>query len=384
MKITMGQVSSAMESPSGPLTPRRGRHRPGAAGLVLAAIIWAAGCSAQQITGGSGPLPPTSPPTGAATAVPGISAVTGSSTTGPSTAGPLPASELPAEPVHNLPVTPAVTGGLISAFVAVKGLRSSDVSGVEPGSVHYSLEVVTGVYWASARFTLSPQASFQAQVSFQDGGDTAVFSRLDGAAWAVTVGRVPWPCPTDLPPEVLGAWGMTYSEYCPLTSPTPSQLGQLIVDSSAVPAGFVDQGTDTGPGQETVAGTSLGSASRRWVRTATPAGEDDVSVFLELFPTAHQATEFNSVSSQEYTAMGPLLDHTTVSGVPMSRAYLNGAPPLSPGSGQLALPPTASAFFNVGGVAVTVFVADYQENPLPVAQAVALSQYRRLLSASSG
>lgn len=323
--------------------------------------------------------------TSVATSLPGTTTtvVTAPSTTispsTPTTIAPLASGP----PVQNLEATPQVVDGLVTAFATAKGIDAADVAGPITGTLHYSYLTATGTYWATANFRPSSRASLPTQVSFQDGGETAMFSHRPGSAWSVTIGRIPnWPCPADVPAAVLTAWGMAYGDSCVFTSPTPAQLAGLVIDTSVLPQGFRHEDTRAGPGQATSVGQSLGNADGYWVREPSPPNQDDISVFLTLFSTPDDAINYNSVSSKEYMSDGPLLQDTTVPGVPASTAYLNGGSPGGgPGSSAQPLPPKATTWFNVGGVAVGIYVSDYQENPLPIAEHLAVVQYQRLYEA---
>lgn len=342
--------------------------------IIAAAVICLAGCSAQLSKVG-----------------------TSAPTFGTSTSSPAPASTMPAPltvpptvmepsgpPVQNLNVTQAVLDELLTAFAQAKGIDAAQLSGPVSGSVFYSFVAGTGTFWATARFTPSADAKPQTGVSLQDGGDSAIFSHRSGNPWTAVIGHVPWPCPQDIPADVLTAWGMTYANSCVFASPTPAQLDSLVIDSSVIPQGFNHQETEGGPGQPTSAGQSLATAHGYWVRADSPPEQDDISVFLNLFSSSEQAISYNSTFSKEYTGNGAILEQTTVPGVPGSTAYLNGGSPGGgPGSSAQPLPPTATAWFNVGGIAVGIYVSDYRESPLPIAQQLALDQYKRLLQAVS-
>ncbi|HET6965244.1 MAG TPA: hypothetical protein VFH58_10765 [Acidimicrobiales bacterium] len=287
--------------------------------------------------------------------------------------------------VQDLAPTQAVLDSLLQAFARAKGISETDVDRPVTGSVHYSLVTGTGTYWATARFSLSTSASAQTADTFLDNGNVAVFSRQGDGAWSVTIGRIPsWPCPSDVPANVLTAWGWSYGQQCVLDSPRPDQLMTLLVTTADVPQGFVDQGAEGGGGSDTSAGRSLANATGRWTRTRTPADEDNISVFLSLFPTAAAADSYNGTYAAEVlsTGPGPVLERTTVAGVPGSVAVLSaGTSGGGPGSAAQPLPPTAAACYAVAGVSVCILVSDHQESPLPIAQQIAAAQYKRIYSA---
>jgi hypothetical protein len=282
-------------------------------------------------------------------------------------------------------VTPAILEELFSAFAQAKGVDKTEIAGPLPASVHFGLAPATATYWAVAAFNPSPEATPQTQINFQDGGGNAVFSRQGNAAWSVRVGHVPWPCPADLPAVVLHAWGLAYSQLCVLTAPAPDQLLGLLLDTSAMPAGFVDQGSSSGTGTDTSAGRSLARATGYWVRSRSPADEDTISVFLVLFPNEEGAANYTAGSFSEAMSGGSTQQQAAVPGVPTGRAVLNaGTEGGGPGSASQPQPPNATACFTVAGVSVCIRVSDHVEDPLTIAEQLALKQYQRLQPATTG
>jgi hypothetical protein len=115
---------------------------------------------------------------------------------------------------QNLPIPNDVRSQLLSAFVAAKKVQASEIAGPTPGSVYYGYLPATDTYWAVADFSLSPTASQQTQINFQDGGSRGMFHRRAGEAWQVTIGEIPWPCPGDLPDAMLSVWHLSISAGC--------------------------------------------------------------------------------------------------------------------------------------------------------------------------
>ena len=350
--------------------------------LTASLLGWSAGCSSGQRST-VGVRAPTSTTSGST-----VPATPASSPASSSTAGtaPVPTTAFSpgGPPVQNIVFTQSIGDELLRAFAAAKGIDPSDVSGPIPGSVHYSVVTATGVYWATAGFTPSPEASLPAQVNFQDGGGTAVFSRQGESPWSVNPGHIPWPCPSDLPVIVLNAWALSYNEACVLTAPSPSQLAGLLVPTSDVPPGFVDQGSTSSPGFDTSAGPSLAKTTQRWIRTRSPADQDYISVFLDLFSTASAAISYNAIFAKETESNGPVLQQATVPGVPGATATLNaGQKPGGQGSAAQGVPPSAAACFTVAGVSVCLLVSDRVESPLPIAEQLAAAQYKRIEDAVS-
>lgn len=85
--------------------------------------------------------------------------------------------------VQNLVISSTEKSELTAAFVAYKRISLSDMIGADPmpGSVYYAYDPATEIYWAMASFATSSTASFNAQVSFQDGGNMGLFRKTHGA-----------------------------------------------------------------------------------------------------------------------------------------------------------------------------------------------------------
>ena len=131
-------------------------------------------------------------------------AATGGSTTTTAKAAPTPA-------VENLVATSQVKSELMAAFVAMKQVPAADAVGTTPGSVYYAYDTTTKTYWAFASFELSPSASYQVQVGWQDGGGMGLFSMAAGSPWSVQQGGVPPYCSQVkfYPAAVLAVWNIS-------------------------------------------------------------------------------------------------------------------------------------------------------------------------------
>jgi hypothetical protein len=152
-----------------------------------------------------------------------------------------PAASPSASPVgsraQNLVAGSAVKAALLATFAAAKGLPQDEVTGPLPGTVYYGLDSSTGMYWAVARFGLTSSAPAQAAVDMQDGFDAGVFSRHGDQAWTVRPAGIPFPCPGELPADLMSVWGMTSSGSCIVasaSSPARAQAGRDVLD---LPAG---------------------------------------------------------------------------------------------------------------------------------------------------
>jgi len=146
--------------------------------------------------------PPSPPPTGA----------TGS----PATASAAPSATATGTGAQNLVASSNLKSALLAAFAGDKGLPQNDLTGPLPGTLYYGISA-SGEYWAVAHFGLTSSAPFQAQVDMQDGGDIGVFSRQGDQAWAVRLGGEPFPCPGELPADLMQVWGLTSPGACSAT-----------------------------------------------------------------------------------------------------------------------------------------------------------------------
>lgn len=69
-------------------------------------------------------------------------------------------------------------------------------------------------YWALANFNLVLPASYEAEVSFQDGGSAGIFYQVPGRHWVMT-GHPGLPvCPAEFPALVSGLWGLIKYGAC--------------------------------------------------------------------------------------------------------------------------------------------------------------------------
>jgi hypothetical protein len=140
---------------------------------------------------------------------------------------------------QNLVAGSSVKAALLAAFVAAKGLPQDEVTGPLPGTLYYGLDSSTGTYWAVARFGLTSSAPAQAAVDMQDGFDTGVFSRHGDQAWTVRPGGIPFPCPGELPADLMSVWGMTSSGSCIVASAnSPARAQATIANALDLPAGI--------------------------------------------------------------------------------------------------------------------------------------------------
>jgi hypothetical protein len=139
---------------------------------------------------------------------------------------------------ENLVASSAVEAALLTAYAADKGLPQDEVTGPLPGTLYYGIDSATGTYWAVAQFGLTPSASFDAEVDMQDGGNIGVFSRHGDQPWTVHLGGIPFPCPGELPADLMSVWGMTSPGGCHvLNAGSPAMSQATFADVLALPAG---------------------------------------------------------------------------------------------------------------------------------------------------
>jgi hypothetical protein len=166
------------------------------------------------------------------------------------------------------------------------------------------------------------------------------------------------------------------------SAPTRGGLRDRLIDPSVVPAGFVPNETHPGlvnaPGQLDTVGRIWSRPISSGTRPATappttgPSGsEDSISLSLTRFPTSAQAVDFNAGFANEYGASDQGTRSEAIAGIPGGVAYVNN-------------PTTATAWFTIGSVAVSVYVTDHTENALTVAEGLAYAQYHILQSGGIG
>jgi hypothetical protein len=125
--------------------------------------------------------------------------------------------------VRNLTVGTDVRSELTAAYVALRGIKPSDVAGDAPsaGSVYYAYDPASRTYWAQAHFEPSTTASQEVQVNFQDGGSYGLFKKVGTGSWQVVIGGEPGVCAElrFFPKKVLTAWSQ------PTTPPEQNMCG---------------------------------------------------------------------------------------------------------------------------------------------------------------
>jgi hypothetical protein len=175
------------------------------AGAGLLAAIAVTGCSA------SGP--------GAASDGQSSSTSTTTAPDSPPAGQPTPsasASPTPSTGIQDLLVSSTVRSQLTAAYLALRQIPASDVSGTRPNSVYYAYDQATNTYWALAIFVASKTAPPKVLVDFQDGGSGGLFKKIGSGPWQVQQGGIPFACVEGrfFPKAVLAAWAFS-------TSPPP-------------------------------------------------------------------------------------------------------------------------------------------------------------------
>ena len=100
---------------------------------------------------------------------------------------------------------------LTAAYVALRQISVSDVSGTQPNSVYYAYDQATNTYWAIANFVPAQTAPLNVSVDFQDGGSIGLFTKIGSGPWKVQEGGEPAVCTESLffPKSVLAAWAIS-------------------------------------------------------------------------------------------------------------------------------------------------------------------------------
>jgi hypothetical protein len=179
----------------------------------------------------------------------------------------------------------AVKAALLAAFAAAKRLPQGEVTGPLPGTLYYGLDSSTGRYWAVARFGLTSSAPAQAAVDMQDGFDTGVFSRHGDQAWTVRPGGIPFPCPGELPADLMSVWGMTSSGSCiVLSASSPARAQATSANALDLPAGTYFGVVLYEELQLDGSGLIL-FEPETWHGTSTPASESHAFYWLEFTPS---------------------------------------------------------------------------------------------------
>ena len=174
------------------------------AGAGLLTTIAVTGCSAGSASS-PGAVGDAQPSSQSATTAPGAPPAGQSSAPTPS------ASPTGSAGIQNLLVSTAVRSQLTAAYVTLRQISASDVSGTQPNSVYYAYDQATNTYWAMADFMPAKADPQNVLVNFQDGGSTGLFTKIGSGSWQVQEGGIPAVCAETrfFPKSVLAAWAIS-------------------------------------------------------------------------------------------------------------------------------------------------------------------------------
>ena len=112
--------------------------------------------------------------------------------------------------IRNLVITSAVRSELTAAYAAYRRISPPDITGTEPGSIHYAYDPATDTYWALANFAPSLTAPPRVLVGFQDGVSWGFFTKVGSGPWKTQLGGEPVLCleVRFFPRAVLTAWAL--------------------------------------------------------------------------------------------------------------------------------------------------------------------------------
>ena len=114
-------------------------------------------------------------------------------------------------------VTPAIKSALVAAFATGHLLSASDYTGLAKNKTYYAYDGADGLYWAGAQ-VLPSGTSFKAQVSTQDDGAYAIFTKRAGGVWTAyndgLGGLRGTHCAIVVPSAVRTVWGWSATTPC--------------------------------------------------------------------------------------------------------------------------------------------------------------------------
>jgi hypothetical protein len=126
---------------------------------------------------------------------------------------------------HTITATPATMAELKTTFVAYK-LRYEEMVSTDritwgqvlepsgPSQPLLAYDAGDQRDWAIAAFNLTIPASYKAEVSFQDGGNMGIFTKIGSGKW-VMKGSPGFPlCAKDVPSVVAHLWGLKNYPAC--------------------------------------------------------------------------------------------------------------------------------------------------------------------------
>jgi hypothetical protein len=135
----------------------------------------------------------------------------------PSATPPTTTSATSGSGAQNLAVTAGIRSALVAAFAAAHSLPASAYTGLATGKTFYAYDPTTQLYWAGAQVVPSA-ASQRAQVSVQDDGAYAIFTKASHGAWTAfndgLGGQHGTICAIRVPTAVRTVWGWSLATPC--------------------------------------------------------------------------------------------------------------------------------------------------------------------------
>ena len=207
-------------------------------------------------------------------------------------------------PALNQRLTDSVRPQLKTAYIAFmrasspdhdSNLTGADVDGPVVGRTYYAYVPSTRTYWAVAYFQPTAAVTSQPQqVAFQDEGSSGFFQKQPGQSWVMlrhANGAGPWPCPGDLPDNLMKAWDLAVNGSCEV-----ADSGAMIAGvTSGWTSGFPD-GTYFGVVTEAQTtydgGGSVYFEPENWTAPTTPPSSTRHAItYLSFSPST--ATEYS-------------------------------------------------------------------------------------------
>jgi hypothetical protein len=179
---------------------------------------------------------------------------------------------------------------LLKLYAAYRHLPVTDVARVVPGSAHGAVMTASGQDWAAIMFAPSARTPLALAVRFQDGANTAIFTRARGGAWrALGLGGEPLGCSASarLPAAVRPLWHLT---SCAPAKPA-STAGTAKPASSGQPAATARSGSNP---------AAAAAATATNLAAAMALGESGVSD--NPAETSFNGLDCNPFTAFEYTA----------------------------------------------------------------------------------
>jgi PKD repeat protein len=112
------------------------------------------------------------------------------------------------------------------------------VGGIRKGSLRVAADAAAGTWWAMASFAPAARASARVKTGFQDGANTAVFTRTGSQAWRLThITGAPFVCSSAIPAAARSAWHLGRPASC-ATTPAAARKAALRARAGLAGAGL--------------------------------------------------------------------------------------------------------------------------------------------------